>query len=86
MSEDSLLIIDILGWAGAALVLLAYGLLSLRRVTGEDLSYHLLNLGGSICLAIYALYYKAHASVLVNVIWLGIALWAIAGLMRRRKA
>ncbi|MBY0354361.1 MAG: hypothetical protein K2Q12_01375 [Rickettsiales bacterium] len=75
-------LIDGLGWLGALLVLAAYGLLSFKKISSQDMRYHVLNFFGSCMLAVYALYYHAHASVLVNVIWLLIASWAIYRLWR----
>jgi lipid-A-disaccharide synthase-like uncharacterized protein len=76
---------DILGWTGAFFVLLAYGLLSVRRLRAEQPAYHWMNLAGSLMLAIYALNLQAHASVVVNVIWLLIAIWALLQAWLRTK-
>ncbi len=70
--------IDILGWMGAAAVVVAYALVSTRRVSGDSTGYQLLNLVGSIFLIINTLHYGAYPSTLVNVVWLGIAVYAIA--------
>ncbi len=70
--------IDILGWMGAAAVVVAYALVSARRVSGDSTAYQLLNLVGSIFLIINTLHYGAYPSTLVNVVWLGIAVYAIA--------
>ncbi len=70
--------IDILGWMGAAAVVVAYALVSARRVSGDSTGYQLLNLVGSIFLIINTVHYGAYPSTLVNVVWLGIAVYAIA--------
>ena len=70
--------IDILGWMGAAAVVVAYALVSTRRVSGDSTGYQLLNLVGSIFLIINTVHYGAYPSTLVNVVWLGIAVYAIA--------
>lgn len=78
-------IVDGAGWLGALLVLGAYGLLTIKKLSSDDIRYHGLNFVGSVCLAIYALVYHAHASMVVNIIWLLIALWAIATIQTRRR-
>ncbi len=71
------LAIDVVGWAGAALLLVAYGLVSARKVTGGSTAYQLLNLVGSILLMVNTAYYSAYPSTFVNVIWLLIATGAL---------
>jgi hypothetical protein len=71
-------VIDILGWLGAAAVLLAYLLVSAKRVTADRTSYQLLNLVGSLFLIVNTMHYRAYPSAFVNVVWLGIAAYATA--------
>ncbi|MCB9136530.1 MAG: hypothetical protein H6636_13980 [Anaerolineales bacterium] len=71
------LIIDILGWIGAACLLLAYFLVSRKKLAGDSLNYQLLNLAGGGLLTINSLYYGAFPSVAVNVVWIGIALFTL---------
>ena len=70
-------LIDALGWGGAAAVLVAYGLVSAGRVSGRAASYQLLNAVGSALLMINTYYYRAYPSTFVNVLWLGIAAYAL---------
>lgn len=65
--------IDAIGWIGAALVLLAYGLLSIKWMEGDWLSYQALNAVGAIMLVINSYYLGAYPSVGVNTAWVGIA-------------
>ena len=71
------LLIGIFGWIGSAAVLLAYGLISTNRVGGRSVLYHLLNLGGSLCLIVNSGYYGAYPSTFVNVVWSFIAMFAL---------
>ncbi|NJN44397.1 MAG: hypothetical protein HC806_06530 [Anaerolineae bacterium] len=71
------LLIDILGWIGAVCLLLAYFLVSRKKLTGDSLHYQLLNLAGGGLLTVNSLYYGALPSVAVNVIWIGIALFTL---------
>lgn len=80
------LIVDIVGWIGAALILIAYFLVSTRRVEGNALSYQILNIFGSVFLIVNTFYYRAFPSTFVNIIWIAIALYSLSGVYRMRKA
>jgi len=65
--------IDAIGWIGAALVLIAYGLLSIKWMDGNTFSYQALNVAGAVMLVINSYYLGAYPSVGVNAAWVGIA-------------
>ena len=65
--------INLIGWIGAALVLLAYGLISTKWMEGNSFSYQALNVTGAFLLVINSYYLGAYPSVGVNVAWVGIA-------------
>ena len=71
------LTIDILGWFGAIVVLLAYALVSTRRVEGDSLPYQSLNIAGASLLLANTAYKGAYPSTFVNAIWIGIAILAL---------
>jgi len=77
------LLSDILGWVGATLLLGAYVLVSSKRLEGDSLAYQLLNLAGSGLLIVNSAHYGAYPSVGVNVVWIGIAVFTIARVIRR---
>ncbi len=70
--------IDVIGWLGAALLLAAYALVSARRLQGNAISYQILNLVGGACLVVNTIYYGAFPSSVVNLVWIGIAVYTIA--------
>jgi len=70
-------VIEIVGWVGAALVLLAYGLLSAHKLNSRSVAYQMLNIGGSIGLVINTLWNGAFPSAAVNLIWMGIGAHAL---------
>ncbi len=72
------LFINLTGWSGALLLLLAYFLVSNRKLNGDSLTYQLLNLTGSLCLLLNAYHYGAWPSVAVNAVWIGIALLTVS--------
>jgi len=69
--------INLIGWVGAALVLIAYGLISIEWLKGNSFSYQALNVTGAILLVINSYYLGAYPSVGVNVAWVGIAALAL---------
>ena len=82
MGENQRLLLDIAGWVGAGLLLVAYWMVSTKRVLGDSVGYQSLNIVGSILLMANTAYYGAYPSAFVNLVWLGIAAHAI----RRRWA
>jgi hypothetical protein len=76
MTDNSVLI-DVIGWIGAVSILVAYVLVSTRKLEGTSTSYQLLNLAGGACLIVNTIYYKAYPSTFVNLVWAGIAIYTI---------
>jgi hypothetical protein len=68
--------IDAGGWIGVALLLIAYALVSTRRLAGDSTIYQVLNVAGSVLLIINSFFYGAYPSVGVNIAWIAIALYA----------
>jgi len=81
---DTPLIINIIGWLGSAAVVVAYALVSTNRVNGNSLLYQLLNLIGSIFLIVNTVYLGALPSAFVNTMWVGIALFALWRIGRKK--
>lgn len=71
------LLVNLAGWLGALMLLLAYVLVSNRKLAGDSLAYQLLNLAGSACLLLNAFHFGAYPSVGVNSVWIIIALMTI---------
>ena len=70
-----------MGWAGAVLILLAYLLLSMGKLTGQSASYQWMNVFGSAGFTVNGWWHGALPSASLNVIWMLIgvvALWRIA--------
>ncbi len=78
------LMIDAAGWLGAGLLLIAYGLVSFRRMRADSASYQALNGLGSLGLIVNTFYYHAYPSTFVNVVWITIAV--AAGVRMRGRA
>ena len=72
--------VEIAGWAGATLILLAYLLLSAGRLTGQSLVYQGMNVVGAAGFVINGWWHGAIPSAALNVLWLligAIASWRI---------
>ncbi len=69
---------DAVGWLGAAALLVAYAMVSSRRLEGHSPVFQLLNVGGSLLLAANTIFYGSYPSTFVNLIWALIAVFSIA--------
>lgn len=75
------LVVEIVGWAAAVMILLAYALLTAGRLTARSPLYQWLNVAGAAGFIVNSGINGAYPSAGLNVIWLGIgvaALWSIA--------
>ncbi len=67
---------DIAGWIGALILLLAYGMVSFKKLRPDSGWYQLLNAIGSGLLIVNTVYYRAYPSAFVNIVWILIAMSA----------
>ncbi len=70
-------LIDIIGWIGSALVVMAYTMNIMGKLKAESISYIIMNLAGSVCLIVNTIYHNAIPSTAVNVVWIAIAVIAL---------
>ena len=81
----TLVLVEAAGWAGAALILSAYLLLSMGRLTGQSALYQGMNVVGAAGFIVNGWWHGAIPSAALNIVWMligAIALWRIT---RRRK-
>jgi hypothetical protein len=74
-------LIEIVGWTGAGLILVAYLLLSSGRLTGQSRLYQWMNVVGAACFIVNSGWNGAIPSATLNMVWLligGVTLWRIA--------
>jgi hypothetical protein len=69
---------ELVGWAGAILLVLAYGLVSAGRLAAAALPFQLLNVAGGVALAANSGYHSAWPSAALNVVWVAVAVGALA--------
>jgi len=75
---------QILGWIGAFLIISAYFLVQMQYLTAHSLIYILLNLIGATLLLIHAYKHKVYQFVLLNAVWILIAILGITNLYRNQ--
>ena len=71
-------VIDIVGWCGMAIILLAYALVSSGiGVTANSVTYQAMNIAGSLGLICVAVVRRAHQVTALNVAWVVIGVVAL---------
>jgi hypothetical protein len=76
---------EVVGWAGTVVILAGYFLLSIGRIANGRV-YQWLNLTGAIGLLVNGAVHAAWPSAILNVVWSGIAVFALVQLVRKRRA
>lgn len=72
---------ELVGWYGAAAIVLAYALVSFKVIPVSSYIYQILNLTGAVGIVIISVTKKASQPAALNAIWALIALAAIIGLI-----
>ena len=71
------LAIEIFGWYGAMVILLAYALVSFSYIEPTNIWYQILNGTGALGIVAVSFYKKAYQPGVLNALWAVIALLAI---------
>ena len=71
------LFIDILGWSGSILYLLAYALISAKKTEGDSFLYQGMNILAGILLVIYTVSLGAYATTGLNAVWIAVGVVTI---------
>ena len=80
------LAIEAVGWAGALLILAAYLLLSMGKLTGQSSAYQWMNVVGAAGFVVNGWANGALPSATLNVVWMGIGLFALWRIASRRRS
>jgi len=80
------LAVELAGWTGALLILLAYLLVTSGRVTGQSLAFQLMNLFGAAGFTLNGWWHGALPSASLNVVWMAIAAVALWGIWKRKRS
>ena len=78
------LAVEVVGWAGAVLILLAYLLLSAGKLTGQSLTYQAMNVLGAAGFIVNGWWHRALPSAVLNILWLAIGVFASWRILKRR--
>ena len=68
---------EIIGWIGAFLYIIAYLLVSIKKIKADHLKFQLLNISGGACLVVNSLHQSDYPSVFTNSVWAAIGIFAI---------
>src|SRR4051794_35632016 len=79
--DATVVIVNVVGWVGMALLIGAYALVTAGRLSGPGLTFQLMNLVGGAFLMVNSAYYGAWPSAALNVVWVVIG---VVGLVRAR--
>lgn len=80
------LVAAVAGWVGAVLLLLGYGLVSVRRLDGDRPLFQVLNVTGSTGLGLAAVAGGVWSAAVLNGLWVAIGLGVLLrGAVRRRS-
>jgi len=69
---------DLLGWVGTILYLIAYYLVSIKKVEGDSFSYQSMNIVAGILLVINTFYWRAYPSLGLNAAWILIGVFTLS--------
>ena len=75
------LFVEVAGWVGALLILSAYLLVTMGKLTGQSRAFQLMNIFGAAGFVINSGFHGAIPSTALNVVWMMIgltSLWRIA--------
>lgn len=78
MGDNKSKLVVTLGWIGAALVFIAYAGNTFGFIPSHTVLYQALNIVGSIFLFIIAFKEKAYPNAVLNIVWILVAIFAIA--------
>lgn len=77
------LTVEIIGWAAAAMMLTAYVLLTMGKLSSRSNLYHALNVLSGLGIIANSGWNGAYPSVFINVVWAAIGLYGLLGRSRR---
>jgi hypothetical protein len=69
--------LELSGWLGALLILGSYGMLSFGKIVARSPVYQWMNIVGALGFIINCTWKGAWPSVALNVVWMGIAAYAL---------
>lgn len=77
---------QLIGWMGTILFIVSYGLLSIRKIQADKILYQGMNALAALCLVINAIHIGDNPTLVVNGLWMGISVYAIFTVARKKAA
>ena len=77
--------VEAAGWGGALLILSAYLLLSMEKLTGQSRLYQGMNVVGAAGFVVNGWWHGAIPSASLNVIWMLIGVFTLLRILKRRR-
>ncbi|GAB6985701.1 CBU_0592 family membrane protein [Nocardioides pyridinolyticus] len=74
----TVVIVNVVGWLGMALLVSAYALVTAGRMPGTGLLFQLMNLSGGAFLMVNSAWYSAWPSAALNLVWVVIGVVGLA--------
>lgn len=71
------LFIDLLGWTGSVLYLVAYALVSTKKTEGDSVLYQSMNIVAGVFLILYSFSLGAYATTGLNAVWAAIGIFTL---------
>ena len=71
------ILIDVAGWAGMILIVGAYALLTAGKIQAGSKVYNLMNIAGAAGFIVNSGAKGAYPSAVLNVVWIGIGIYAL---------
>lgn len=78
--------IDVIGFVGALLLLLAYFMVTTRRWVAFSWPYQAINISAAILLLVYSIEKSAHANVMLNAVFIAVGIFGAYKLLTTKKS
>lgn len=85
MGGGMTLFVEMIGWAGALLVLAAYVGVSTGRLSGASIAFQSMNASGAAFFVVNTWWHGAIPSMVLNIIWSLIGMGALWRIVRNRQ-
>ena len=78
--------VEVVGWGGALLILAAYVLVTVGRLTGQSFAFQWMNLVGAAGFVVNGWWHRALPSASLNIVWMLFAAMALWQLWKKRRS
>ena len=78
-------LLELVGIAGVSLILYSFYRLTIGGWTSKSLWYQLNNLLGALLLSVYSWYKHAYVTILLNIVWAGVATIGVESIYERHQ-